>query len=89
MGVSPRGSMSRLKLNFQGLNIGPAPFSMLVVSHAFSNDTISSLKSVNTETRRRQMIQHSSRSIYKALLGVGGGLAFFLVIMHQASQYFR
>jgi hypothetical protein len=35
------------------------------------------------------MIQHSSRSIYKALLGVAGGLAFFLVIMHQASQYFR
>jgi hypothetical protein len=35
------------------------------------------------------MIQHRSRSIYKALLGVAGGLAFFLVIMHQASQYFR
>jgi hypothetical protein len=35
------------------------------------------------------MIQHDSRSVYKALLGVLGGLAFFLVIMHQASQYFR
>jgi hypothetical protein len=35
------------------------------------------------------MIQHDSRSVYKALLGVLGGLTFFLVIMHQASQYFR
>ena len=60
-------------LNFQGLNIGPASFLMLVVSYAFRNDTISSLKTVNTETRRRQMIQPSSRSIYKALLGVAGG----------------
>jgi hypothetical protein len=35
------------------------------------------------------MIQHDSRSLSKALIGVAGGLAFFLVIMHQASQYFR
>jgi hypothetical protein len=35
------------------------------------------------------MIQHSSSSIFKALLGIGGVLAFFLIVMHQASQLFR
>lgn len=35
------------------------------------------------------MIQHSRSSVYKALLFVGGILAFFLVVMHQASQFFR
>ena len=35
------------------------------------------------------MIQNSTSSVIKAILGIGGGLAFFLVIMHQASQLFR
>src|SRR3974390_244316 len=89
MGVSLRGSTSRLKLKLQGLNIGPIRFSMLAVSHRLRNDTTSALKSVKSETRGRHMIQHDRRSIYKALLGVAGGLGFFLVIMHHATQYFR
>lgn len=35
------------------------------------------------------MIQHNGTSILKAVLGVAGILAFFLVVMHQASQLFR
>lgn len=35
------------------------------------------------------MIQHNGSSIFKGILGVVGVLAFFLVIMHQASQLFR
>jgi hypothetical protein len=35
------------------------------------------------------MIQHSGSSVFKALLGVAGVLAFFLIVMHQSSQFFR
>jgi hypothetical protein len=35
------------------------------------------------------MIQHSRASILKASLFIAGGLAFFLVVMHQAAQLFR
>jgi hypothetical protein len=35
------------------------------------------------------MIQHSRSSMLKASLFIAGGLAFFLVVMHQAAQLFR
>jgi hypothetical protein len=35
------------------------------------------------------MIQHNSNSLLKALGFIAGGMAFFLVVMHQASQLFR
>lgn len=35
------------------------------------------------------MIQHSGKSMAKALIFVAGILAFFLIVMHQASQLFR
>lgn len=35
------------------------------------------------------MIQHSGNSLLKAFSFIAGGLAFFLVVMHQASQLFR
>jgi hypothetical protein len=35
------------------------------------------------------MIQHSRASMLKASLFIAGGLAFFLVLMHQAAQLFR
>jgi hypothetical protein len=35
------------------------------------------------------MIQHSRASMVKATMFIAGGLAFFLVVMHQASQLFR
>jgi hypothetical protein len=35
------------------------------------------------------MIQHSRASMLKASMFIAGGLAFFLIVMHQASQIFR
>lgn len=35
------------------------------------------------------MIQHSRASMLKASMYIAGILAFFLVVMHQASQLFR
>ena len=35
------------------------------------------------------MIKHERSSITKALLYVAGVLGFFLIVMHQASQFFR
>lgn len=35
------------------------------------------------------MIQHSRASMYKAVLFIAGMLAFFLIVMHQASQVFK
>lgn len=33
--------------------------------------------------------QHNSSSILEAVLGIAGVLAFFFILMHQASQLFR
>lgn len=35
------------------------------------------------------MVQHDRSSLLKALMFISGGLGFFLVVMHQASQFFR
>jgi hypothetical protein len=35
------------------------------------------------------MVQHGRSSLMKALAYIAGGLGFFLVVMHQASQMFR
>lgn len=35
------------------------------------------------------MVQHGRSSVFKALAYISGGLGFFLVVMHQASQLFR
>lgn len=35
------------------------------------------------------MVSHGRTSLYKALAYIVGGLSFFLIIMHQASQAFR
>ncbi|TDX67593.1 hypothetical protein EDE12_1011143 [Methylosinus sp. sav-2] len=34
-------------------------------------------------------MQTSSAGVVKALMGIGGVLAFFLIVMHQLSQLFR
>jgi hypothetical protein len=41
------------------------------------------------QEEREVMIQHSRASMFKASLFIAGGLAFFLVLMHQAAQFFR